>query len=57
MRSPYWGYCITGGLKAGKHDFEQPIIFGSIVAVLLLLRVYWWWQKRAQAPVVAGRVT
>ncbi|MNR82792.1 Sulfoxide reductase heme-binding subunit YedZ [compost metagenome] len=42
-------------MKAGKHDFEQPIIFGSIVAVLLLLRVYWWWQKRVQTPAVARR--
>lgn len=44
-------------MKAGKHDFEQPIIFGSIVGVLLLLRVVWWWQKRAQTLAVAGRVT
>ena len=28
-------------MKAGKHDFEQPIIFGAIVGVLLLMRVYW----------------
>lgn len=28
-------------MKAGKNDFEQPILFGSIVALLLLLRVYW----------------
>lgn len=28
-------------MKAGKHDFEQPIIFGAIVAALLLARVYW----------------
>lgn len=28
-------------MKAGKHDFAQPILFGVIVAVLLLLRVYW----------------
>jgi sulfoxide reductase heme-binding subunit YedZ len=28
-------------MKAGKHDFAQPILFGCIVAVLLLLRVYW----------------
>lgn len=34
-------------MKAGKHDFEQPIIFGLIVAGLLLLRVFWSWQKRA----------
>lgn len=28
-------------MKAGKHDFEQPILFGSIVAALLIARVYW----------------
>jgi sulfoxide reductase heme-binding subunit YedZ len=28
-------------MKAGKHDFSQPILFGMIVAALLLLRVYW----------------
>lgn len=33
-------------MKAGKHNFQQPIIFGSIVAVLLLLRVLWAVQKR-----------
>ncbi len=26
-------------MKAGKHDFAQPILFGIIVALLLLLRV------------------
>ncbi|SMP80736.1 sulfite oxidase heme-binding subunit YedZ [Noviherbaspirillum suwonense] len=34
-------------MKAGKHDFEQPLIFGVIVATMLLMRVYW----RLQAPV------
>jgi len=28
-------------MKAGKHDFAQPILFGIIVAVLLLARLYW----------------
>lgn len=28
-------------MKAGKNDFAQPILFGSIVALLLLLRLYW----------------
>ena len=28
-------------MKAGKHDFAEPILFGSIIAMLLLLRVYW----------------
>lgn len=30
-------------MKAGKHDFMQPILFGAIVALLLLERVYWKW--------------
>lgn len=41
-------------MKAGKHDFEQPIIFGVIVAALLLIRVFWAWQKRAKANALAG---
>jgi sulfoxide reductase heme-binding subunit YedZ len=28
-------------MKAGKHDFAQPILFGSIVVALLLARVWW----------------
>jgi sulfoxide reductase heme-binding subunit YedZ len=28
-------------MKAGKHDFSQPILFGIIVALLLVVRVYW----------------
>ena len=28
-------------MKAGKHDFAQPILFGLIVGALLLARVYW----------------
>lgn len=28
-------------MKAGKNDFAQPILMGSIVALLLLMRVYW----------------
>jgi sulfoxide reductase heme-binding subunit YedZ len=28
-------------MKAGKHNFEQPIVWGSVVVVLLLLRVWW----------------
>jgi sulfoxide reductase heme-binding subunit YedZ len=28
-------------MKAAKHNFQQPIIFGVIVAVLLGLRIYW----------------
>jgi methionine sulfoxide reductase heme-binding subunit len=33
-------------MKAGKHNFEQPLIFGTIVGVLLLLRVMWAVKKR-----------
>jgi sulfoxide reductase heme-binding subunit YedZ len=28
-------------MKAAKHNFSQPILFGSIVAILLLMRFYW----------------
>jgi sulfoxide reductase heme-binding subunit YedZ len=35
-------------MKAGKNDFEEPIIFGSIVALLLGLRVYWHFAKKRQ---------
>lgn len=41
-------------MKAGKHDFEQPIIFGVIVAALLLMRVFWTWQKRSKVNALAG---
>ncbi|MGE5648967.1 MAG: sulfite oxidase heme-binding subunit YedZ [Bacillota bacterium] len=42
-------------MKAGKHDFAQPILFGTIVAILLLARTYWnltraHVQKRAASP-------
>ena len=33
-------------MKAGKHDFSQPIVFACIVAVLLGMRVYWVLQKK-----------
>lgn len=45
-------------MKAAKHNFEQPIIFGSIVAALLLMRVYWAvtarLKKRAAAAVAVA---
>jgi sulfoxide reductase heme-binding subunit YedZ len=49
-------------MKAGKHDFQQPIIFGAVVAVLLGLRIYWKLAKPApRAPLGAtarrGEVT
>jgi sulfoxide reductase heme-binding subunit YedZ len=34
-------------MKAGKHNFEQPIVWGTVVGVLLLLRV-WWSLSRAR---------
>ena len=37
-------------MKAGKHNFEQPIVWGSVVAVLLLLRV-WWSVARTRANI------
>jgi sulfoxide reductase heme-binding subunit YedZ len=36
-------------MKAGKHNFEQPIIWGTVVAVLLGLRVWWSWSRTRQA--------
>ncbi len=33
-------------MKAGKHDFSQPLLFGLIMALLLLLRLFWWRQKQ-----------
>ena len=38
-------------MKAGKNDFAQPLLFGSIVALLLLARLYWnvvqpWLERR-----------
>jgi sulfoxide reductase heme-binding subunit YedZ len=36
-------------MKAGKHNFTQPIIFGVIVALLLGVRVYWNWSKAVAA--------
>jgi sulfoxide reductase heme-binding subunit YedZ len=35
-------------MKAGKHNFTQPIIFGVILGALLLMRLYWA-RTRAQA--------
>jgi len=35
-------------MKAGKHDFAKPILFGAVVALLLGMRVYWR-MARAQA--------
>jgi sulfoxide reductase heme-binding subunit YedZ len=42
-------------MKAGKHNFEQPIVWGTVVAVLLGLRVYWSW-SRTRSPASSGSV-
>ncbi|ELX12179.1 sulfoxide reductase heme-binding subunit YedZ [Janthinobacterium sp. HH01] len=39
-------------MKAGKHNFTQPIIFGVILGVLLLMRVYWARNKAVAAAAV-----
>jgi sulfoxide reductase heme-binding subunit YedZ len=50
-------------MKAGKNDFQEPIIFGAIVALLLGLRLYWRLAKPAPraplpaAPARPGRTT
>ena len=41
-------------MKAGKHDFAQPILFGSIVAVLLGARVVWSLTKNRSAKTIAA---
>lgn len=33
-------------MKAGKHDFSQPVLFGLIVAALLMMRLWWRWFGR-----------
>ncbi|MBB3120203.1 sulfoxide reductase heme-binding subunit YedZ [Massilia violacea] len=40
-------------MKAAKHDFSQPILFGLIVAALLGVRLWWAYSKRAAAPAAA----
>ena len=39
-------------MKAGKHDFSQPILFGLIVALLLMLRLWWRWFGRDPVTVL-----
>ncbi|MFZ6735949.1 sulfite oxidase heme-binding subunit YedZ [Undibacterium sp. Ji42W] len=34
-------------MKAGKHDFSQPVLFGILVAALLMIRLWWRWSDRA----------
>ncbi|WP_151449207.1 sulfite oxidase heme-binding subunit YedZ [Lacisediminimonas profundi] len=43
-------------MKAGKNDFAQPILLGSIVLALLLFRLWWAWsQRRVRAAAPARR--
>ena len=35
-------------MKAAKHNFTQPLIFGTVVGTLLLMRVYWSLSARAR---------
>ncbi len=35
-------------MRAGKHDFNKPILFGLIVLALLGVRV--WWARRQRSP-------
>ena len=43
-------------MKAGKHNFEQPIVWGTVVALLLGLRLYWSW-SRSRSPATSRSVT
>lgn len=42
-------------IKAGKHNFEQPIVWGAVVALLLGLRAWWSW-NRTRSAASAGSV-
>ena len=41
-------------MKAAKHNFEQPLLFGAIVGTLLLMRVYWSVTARIKKRSVVG---
>ncbi|NEX61473.1 protein-methionine-sulfoxide reductase heme-binding subunit MsrQ [Noviherbaspirillum galbum] len=40
-------------MKAGKHDFSQPILFGLIVALMLGARLYWRVAQQRSRPAMA----
>jgi len=40
-------------MKAAKNDFEQPLLFGAIVAALLLMRVVWYCAAKAKKNAAA----
>lgn len=41
-------------MKAGKHNFAQPTLFGIIVLLLLLIRVVYAWNKHAKSARAAS---
>ncbi|RJG02351.1 sulfite oxidase heme-binding subunit YedZ [Noviherbaspirillum sedimenti] len=41
-------------MKAGKHDFAEPILFGVIVAILLGARLYWRFLRNKTPPLRAA---
>jgi sulfoxide reductase heme-binding subunit YedZ len=42
-------------IKAAKHNFEQPLVWGAVVAVLLGLRVWWALARRQGNAVPSAR--
>ncbi len=40
-------------MRAGKHDFNKPILFGLIVFALLVIRV-WWARRKAATPAASA---
>jgi len=42
-------------MKAGKHNFEQPIVWGCVVAALLGLRLFWGWHRARPAATSSAR--
>ncbi|AEK60279.1 sulfite oxidase heme-binding subunit YedZ [Collimonas fungivorans] len=42
-------------MRAGKHNFEKPIVFGTIVALLLLVRVYFALRSRSSQQTSAQK--
>jgi len=43
-------------MRAGKHDFNKPILFGLIVLALLGIRA-WWARSKATTAAAPGRTT
>jgi len=36
-------------MRAGKQNFAQPVVVGSILALLLVSRLVFWWRRRASS--------